>query len=207
VDSLQTYKSRINRIVSDFTDYGADAKSMASWNPLSKQRKRAGTTKTNAKSVSSESNKSNKTMTGIHLEDSKPTELPDLQDIRLPLAGNRNVVIYYPMDLSEVEAEKIGTVLKGIAALSKMKRLRRSIVSNYAFIDSQNLNLGVRSLGWQVDYKKFRLYLKNKHGVDKAFMFIGLVGNNQRLYTHLQPQVLFLSSSRLFSTSRTENRL
>jgi hypothetical protein len=119
VDSLQTYKSRINRIVSDFTDYGADAKSMASWNPLSKQRKRAGTTKTNAKSVSSESNKSNKTMTGIHLEDSKPTELPDLQDIRLPLAGNRNVVIYYPMDLSEVEAEKIGTVLKGIAALSK----------------------------------------------------------------------------------------
>ena len=57
---------------------------------------------------------------------------------------------------------------------------------NYAFIDSQNLNLGVRSLGWQVDYKKFRLYLKNKHGVDKAFIFIGLVDNNQELYTQLQ---------------------
>lgn len=58
--------------------------------------------------------------------------------------------------------------------------------ANYAFIDSQNLNLGVRSLGWQVDYKKFRLYLKNKYNVDRAFMFIGLVENNQKLYTELQ---------------------
>jgi uncharacterized LabA/DUF88 family protein len=56
----------------------------------------------------------------------------------------------------------------------------------YAFIDSQNLNLGVRSMGWQIDYKKFRLYLKNKYGVDQAFMFIGLVTNNQKLYTQLQ---------------------
>lgn len=56
----------------------------------------------------------------------------------------------------------------------------------YAFIDSQNLNLGVRSLGWQVDYKKLRLYLKNKYNVERAFMFIGLVRNNQKLYTELQ---------------------
>lgn len=56
----------------------------------------------------------------------------------------------------------------------------------YAFIDSQNLNLGVRSAGWRIEYKKFRLYLKNKYGVEKAFMFIGLVANNQKLYTQLQ---------------------
>jgi len=56
----------------------------------------------------------------------------------------------------------------------------------YAFIDSQNLNLGVRSSGWQVDYKKFRLYLKNKYDATRAFMFIGLVSNNQKLYTMLQ---------------------
>lgn len=57
---------------------------------------------------------------------------------------------------------------------------------NYAFIESQNLNLGVRTLGWQVDYKKLRLYLKNKYNVDRAFMFIGLVANNQKLYTQLR---------------------
>jgi len=56
----------------------------------------------------------------------------------------------------------------------------------YAFIDSQNLNLGVRTMGWQIDYKKFRLYLRNKYGVDRAFMFIGLVTNNEKLYTQLQ---------------------
>jgi uncharacterized LabA/DUF88 family protein len=56
----------------------------------------------------------------------------------------------------------------------------------FAFIDSQNLNLGVRSLGWYLDYKKLRLYLKNKYRVDQAFMFIGLVSNNQKLYTQLQ---------------------
>lgn len=63
---------------------------------------------------------------------------------------------------------------------------------NYAFIDSQNLNLGVRSLGWQVDYKKLRLYLKNKYNVEQAFMFIGMVANNQKLYTALQSAGLIL---------------
>lgn len=57
---------------------------------------------------------------------------------------------------------------------------------NYAFIDSQNLNLGVKSSGWKIDYRKFRLYLKNKFNVTQAFMFIGLVSNNQKLYTALQ---------------------
>lgn len=57
---------------------------------------------------------------------------------------------------------------------------------NYAFIDSQNLNLGVRSLGWKLDYKKFRLYLKNKYRVEKAYLFIGQLAGNEKLYLHLQ---------------------
>lgn len=43
----------------------------------------------------------------------------------------------------------------------------------YAFIDSQNLNLGIQSLGWKLDFKKFRLYLKNKYSVDKAIIVSG----------------------------------
>src|SRR3972149_1070486 len=61
---------------------------------------------------------------------------------------------------------------------------RKEIV--YAFIDSQNLNLGVRSQGWKLDWRKFRQYLRNKYEVDKAFLFIGFVTFNQQLYTHLQ---------------------
>jgi len=34
--------------------------------------------------------------------------------------------------------------------------------NNFAFIDSQNLNLGIQSLGWKLDYRRFRIYLK-KH--------------------------------------------
>lgn len=56
----------------------------------------------------------------------------------------------------------------------------------YAFIDSQNINLGVRSLGWQLDYRKFRLYLTNKYGVSRAYMFIGKTDGNQNLYDALE---------------------
>ena len=59
-------------------------------------------------------------------------------------------------------------------------------IANYAFIDSQNLNLGVRSLGWRLDYKKFRLYLKNKYQVEKAYLFIGQLAGNEKLYLYLQ---------------------
>lgn len=56
----------------------------------------------------------------------------------------------------------------------------------YAFIDSQNLNLGVRSQGWELDFRKFRLYLENKYNVKKAFLFIGYISSNKDLYKYLQ---------------------
>lgn len=59
-------------------------------------------------------------------------------------------------------------------------------VNNYAFIDSQNLNLGVLSQGWTLDFARFRVYLKDKYGVSKAFLFIGYLKGNESLYTYLQ---------------------
>ena len=58
--------------------------------------------------------------------------------------------------------------------------------NNYAFIDSQNLNLSIRDQGWILDFKKFRIYLKDKYNITKAFLFIGYVNENQDLYTSLQ---------------------
>ena len=37
--------------------------------------------------------------------------------------------------------------------------------NNFAFIDSQNLNLGVKSMGWDLDFKKFRIYLMEKYNI------------------------------------------
>ncbi len=56
----------------------------------------------------------------------------------------------------------------------------------YAFIDSQNLNLGVqRSLKKRIDFQKFRVYLKDKYKVEKAYLFIGHIAGNELLYTSL----------------------
>lgn len=56
----------------------------------------------------------------------------------------------------------------------------------YAFIDSQNLNLGIRDAGWHLDFTRFLVYLRDKYKVKKAFLFIGYVAGNEALYTSLQ---------------------
>ena len=58
--------------------------------------------------------------------------------------------------------------------------------NNYAFIDSQNLNLGIKSLRWKLDFKKFRTYLRDKYHVKTAYIFIGFMPTNQNLYSSLQ---------------------
>ena len=67
----------------------------------------------------------------------------------------------------------------------KSKNMKRT-GNNYAFIDSQNLNLAIRDQGWELDFRRFRRYLADKYGVTKAFLFIGYVPTNQTLYTSLQ---------------------
>jgi len=62
----------------------------------------------------------------------------------------------------------------------------KQIANNYAFIDSQNLNLAIRELGWQLDHHRFRVYLREKYGVQKAFLFIGYVEGSMTLYKALQ---------------------
>jgi len=57
---------------------------------------------------------------------------------------------------------------------------------NFAFIDAQNVHLGIKSLGWQLDWGRFRVYLRDKYKVAEAYLFIGYLPDNQKLYTHLQ---------------------
>lgn len=59
-------------------------------------------------------------------------------------------------------------------------------MKNYAFIDSQNLNLSIQSLGWKLDFARFRIYLKEKYKVATAYLFIGYLQENQDLYSSLQ---------------------
>ncbi|MBU1123638.1 NYN domain-containing protein [Patescibacteria group bacterium] len=59
-------------------------------------------------------------------------------------------------------------------------------VNNFAFIDSQNLNLSIRDQGWKLDFERFRQFLSDKYGITKALLFIGYVKSNESLYKYLR---------------------
>lgn len=66
----------------------------------------------------------------------------------------------------------------------------------YAFIDSQNLNMSIGSnithkgrriyYGWRLDFEKFRIFLRDKYKVEKAFLFIGDMEGQEELYESMQ---------------------
>ncbi len=59
-------------------------------------------------------------------------------------------------------------------------------MNNFAFIDAQNVHLGIKSLGWELDWGRFRVYLRDKYKVTEAYLFIGYLSDNQKLYEYLQ---------------------
>lgn len=75
-------------------------------------------------------------------------------------------------------------------------KIKKQYPVTYAFVDSQNLNLGTSKdiykgkkliyKGWRLDFKKFRRYLTDKFRVKKAFLFIGYIRQNRTLYLHLK---------------------
>lgn len=65
-------------------------------------------------------------------------------------------------------------------------RDRRSLDTCIAFVDGANLYVGVKREGWAVDHRRFRVWLEEKFGVTKAYLFIGLIEQNTELYHDLQ---------------------
>lgn len=58
--------------------------------------------------------------------------------------------------------------------------------NNHAFIDGANLHKGAEGLGWKLDYARFRTWLREKHGVINAHLFIGYIRSNEGLYAYLR---------------------
>ena len=58
---------------------------------------------------------------------------------------------------------------------------------NIAYIDAANLDKALKlTLQWVLDYNSFRVWLKEKYKVEKAYIFIGLIPKYKNLYTYLQ---------------------
>lgn len=55
-------------------------------------------------------------------------------------------------------------------------------LNTFAFIDQQNLYTELKKCGWSIDYVKFRVYLKEKYLVSRAYIFIGFIEGNEDMY-------------------------
>jgi uncharacterized LabA/DUF88 family protein len=58
--------------------------------------------------------------------------------------------------------------------------------NNFAFIDSQNVHKGIQNLGWELDWRRFRIYLQEKYSVTTAYLFIGFMPEHNDIYDDLQ---------------------
>ena len=58
--------------------------------------------------------------------------------------------------------------------------------ANSAYIDGANLHTTIRRLGWKLDYKRFRVWLRDKYDIRDAFLFLGFISEYADLYKRLQ---------------------
>lgn len=81
---------------------------------------------------------------------------------------------------------------QGIIIIVMIKDKKVNIVEqNYAYIDGQNLHLGTTKgdPAWQIDLRRFRVYLKEKYKIEKAFYYLGYVQDGEsaeKLYEEIQ---------------------
>ena len=65
----------------------------------------------------------------------------------------------------------------------------------------------MKSSGWSLDFSKFRVYLKEKYRVEKAYLFIGHVAGNERLYAYLQESGYILIFKPTLAYKRGKERI
>lgn len=54
------------------------------------------------------------------------------------------------------------------------------------YIDGNNLYRAAKELGFDIDYKKFRWWLRQKYNPENVYLFIGLVPSRVKFYEYLQ---------------------
>lgn len=55
-----------------------------------------------------------------------------------------------------------------------------------AYIDAANLHRCLKTLGWMIDFARFKKWLLDKYGIEHAYFFMGFIPKYQRLYTKIQ---------------------
>ncbi|HEY4507689.1 MAG TPA: NYN domain-containing protein [Candidatus Paceibacterota bacterium] len=60
--------------------------------------------------------------------------------------------------------------------------MRKNLGRVWAFIDGANLDQAIRRLDWHFDYARFRVWLRERHGVERAYLFLGYLLQFERVY-------------------------
>ena len=64
--------------------------------------------------------------------------------------------------------------------------MMKNKVKNIAYIDGANLYKGLQSLGEELNYKRFRVWLLQKYRIKKAYIFMGYISKQKPLYEYLK---------------------
>ena len=92
----------------------------------------------------------------------------------------------------------------------RIKRQKVVTMKNIAYIDGQNLIYGTTHVPnpWNIDLKRFRIYLRDKYEVSEAYYFIGAYdARHQDLYNAIQKDgfiLFFREHSELSSSNKKE---
>ncbi len=107
----------------------------------------------------------------------------EIDEIKFKELTHADYLVFYKKAYEDNETKQGKKKLK-IEALEKFLGNKKE--NNFAFIDSQNVNLAIRGQGWILNWQRFGIYLKDKYKASKAFLFIGYVEGNEKLYKSLQ---------------------
>jgi len=71
------------------------------------------------------------------------------------------------------------------------------------YIDGNNLYRSAKELGYEIDYKKFRGWLRQKYNPTNIYLFIGLVPSRTSFYEYLQECGFILVFKQTISVGKT----
>ncbi len=86
----------------------------------------------------------------------------------------RPCCLFYQMILSK--GSRLIDMIKKIIIPSTLDNFAIiPVMNNYAYIDNQNLYMATKTAlkPWKIDMRRFRVYLKEKYHVSKAYLFMG----------------------------------
>ena len=81
------------------------------------------------------------------------------------------------------ESDKVNSTYD-IMMYEKLSKQKNKKVENYAFIDGQNLYRGLKRMNTSMDYKAFRIYLKDNFNITKTIVFMGYLQKYEKIYLY-----------------------